>query len=62
MMNGLSSPCFFVFIFINDIYGISGSMNQHPRQAMKLRADKENQDNCYNFFLESTGVNDVDIA
>ena len=46
----------------NDIYGISGSLNQHPRQAMKLRADKKNQDNCYNFFLESTGVDDVDIA
>ena len=25
----------------NDIYGISGSLNQHPRNAMKLRARQE---------------------
>ncbi len=46
----------------NDIYGISGYLNQHPRQAMKLRADKKNKDNCYNFFLESTRSDDVSIA
>ena len=46
----------------NDIYGISGHLNQHPRQAMKLRADEKNKDNCYDFFLESTSLNDVDIA
>jgi 4-hydroxy 2-oxovalerate aldolase len=38
----------------NDIYGISGCLNQHPRDAMKLRADKENMDKCYDFFLECT--------
>ena len=46
----------------NDIYGICGSLNQHPRQAMKLRADKNIKDNCYDFLLESTRVDDVDIA
>lgn len=45
----------------NDIYGISGYLNQHPRQGMKLRADKKNRDNCYDFFLESTRSDDVDI-
>ena len=37
----------------NDIYGVSGHMNQHPRDAMKFRADKENKDNCYDFYLKS---------
>ncbi|MFC1614007.1 aldolase catalytic domain-containing protein [Gemmatimonadota bacterium] len=46
----------------NDIYGISGHLNQHPRQAMKLRANKMNKDNCFDFFLESVGVDDVDLA
>ena len=30
----------------NDIYGISGHLNQHPRTAMKLRADIGKMDNC----------------
>jgi 4-hydroxy 2-oxovalerate aldolase len=38
----------------NDIYGISGHLNQHPRAAMKCRADKEIMDNCYDFLLECT--------
>jgi 4-hydroxy 2-oxovalerate aldolase len=38
----------------NDIYGISGHLNQHPRAAMKCRADKENMDKCYDFLLECT--------
>jgi len=46
----------------NDIYGISGCLNQHPREAMKLRADQENMVKCYNFFLECTSTNDVDIV
>ncbi len=46
----------------NDIYGISGCMNQHPRAAMKFRADKKNQDNAYDFFVESTRLDDTDIA
>ncbi|HRY30681.1 MAG TPA: aldolase catalytic domain-containing protein [Elusimicrobiota bacterium] len=33
----------------NDIYGISGLMNQHPREAMKFRANREKRDNCYDF-------------
>ena len=37
----------------NDIYGVSGHMNQHPREAMKFRADAENKDNCYDFYLKS---------
>jgi len=37
----------------NDIYGISGHLNRHPRNAMKQRADEENKDNCYDFFIES---------
>ena len=37
----------------NDIYGISGHLNQHPRDAMKKRADSENKDNCFDFLVES---------
>lgn len=37
----------------NDIYGISGHMNQHPREAMKLRGNKLLKDNCYDFYNES---------
>jgi 4-hydroxy 2-oxovalerate aldolase len=37
----------------NDIYGISGHLNQHPRAAMKQRTDEKNRDNCYDFFIES---------
>ncbi len=40
----------------NDIYGISGHLNQHPRAAMKQRGDKEIKDNCYDFYLTSTDV------
>lgn len=38
----------------NDIYGISGYLNQHPRAAMKCRADKERMDRCYDFLIECT--------
>ncbi|HOW27192.1 MAG TPA: aldolase catalytic domain-containing protein [Elusimicrobiota bacterium] len=34
----------------NDIYGISGILNQHPREAMKFRATPETRDNCYDFY------------
>ncbi len=37
----------------NDIYGISGYLNQHPREAMKFRKDVENLDNCYDFLNKS---------
>jgi len=38
----------------NDIYGISGHLNRHPRNAMKQRANAEIKDNCYDFLLEAT--------
>jgi 4-hydroxy 2-oxovalerate aldolase len=41
----------------NDIYGISGHLNQHPRAAMKQRADKAIQDNCYDFLRECLNDN-----
>jgi len=37
----------------NDIYGISGHLNQHPREAMKFRKDMEKRDNCYDFLNKS---------
>ena len=37
----------------NDIYGISGHLNQHPREGMKVRGNPELKDNCYDFYLES---------
>ena len=37
----------------NDIYGISGHLNQHPREAMKFRKDQERMDNCYDFLNKS---------
>jgi 4-hydroxy 2-oxovalerate aldolase len=40
----------------NDIYGISGHLNQHPRAAMKQRGDDEIKDNCYDFYQTSTDV------
>jgi len=46
----------------NDIYGISGHLNQHPRQAMKFRGKKKTRDNCYDFWIESTRQDDVDLA
>ncbi|MFT5443536.1 MAG: 4-hydroxy 2-oxovalerate aldolase [Myxococcota bacterium] len=36
----------------NDIYGISGCLNQHPSTAMRQRADKVNRDNCFDFYRE----------
>ncbi|MDR4497470.1 MAG: aldolase catalytic domain-containing protein [Candidatus Scalindua sp.] len=38
----------------NDIYGISGHLNHHPREAMKQRANAETKDNCYDFLIDST--------
>jgi 4-hydroxy 2-oxovalerate aldolase len=46
----------------NDIYGISGYLNQHPRDAMKQRADTKIQDDCYDFYLESRRIDDVDLV
>ncbi|MEW8157393.1 MAG: nucleoid-structuring protein H-NS, partial [Candidatus Thiodiazotropha endolucinida] len=46
----------------NDIYGISGHLNQHPRAAMKLRADKKNRDHCYDFLIESSRLDEGIIS
>jgi 4-hydroxy 2-oxovalerate aldolase len=46
----------------NDIYGISGYLNQHPRDAMKQRANPEIRDDCYDFYLESRRIDDVDLV
>ena len=42
----------------NDIYGISGHLNQHPREAMRVRGDNGARDLCYDFFLEQSGEGD----
>jgi 4-hydroxy 2-oxovalerate aldolase len=46
----------------NDIYGISGNLNQHPRAAMKQRANEKDRDNCFDFYVECTRLEDGDIA
>ncbi|MCU7876915.1 MAG: hypothetical protein KZQ84_08965 [Candidatus Thiodiazotropha sp. (ex Lucinoma borealis)] len=46
----------------NDIYGISGHLNQHPRAAMKLRSDKEHCDQCYDFLIESSRLDEGIIS
>jgi 4-hydroxy 2-oxovalerate aldolase len=46
----------------NDIYGISGHLNQHPRAAMKLRADKKNRDLCYDFLIEQSRLDEGIIS
>lgn len=38
----------------NDIYGISGLLNQHPRDGMKWRADKAKAENCFDFYEACT--------
>jgi 4-hydroxy 2-oxovalerate aldolase len=43
----------------NDIYGIGGSLNQHPRDAMKMRGDKASRDNCFDFYTNSVSVSDA---
>ena len=43
----------------NDIYGISGSLNQHPRAAMKQRADESKRDFCYDFLIECVEVDEA---
>jgi len=39
----------------NDIYGISGHLNQHPRAAMKQRGNNKIKDNCYDFLIACLG-------
>jgi 4-hydroxy 2-oxovalerate aldolase len=43
----------------NDIYGISGHLNQHPRDAMKVRANQHLKDHCYDFYLKSMRLDDL---
>ena len=45
----------------NDIYGISGHMNQHPRNAMRVRGDEAARHRCYDFFLESAGEGEAGL-
>jgi 4-hydroxy 2-oxovalerate aldolase len=46
----------------NDIYGISGHLNQHPRDAMRQRADEKTRDLCHDFYLQSQRSDDVDLV
>ena len=43
----------------NDIYGISGHLNQHPREGMKVRANPQSRDLCYDFYLKSMRLDDL---
>ncbi len=43
----------------NDIYGIGGCLNQHPRAAMKQRAKGDDKDLCYDFLLECTELDEA---
>ena len=45
----------------NDIYGISGCLNQHPRAAMKQRADESKRDFCYDFLIECVEVDEASL-
>ncbi|MCP3986586.1 MAG: nucleoid-structuring protein H-NS [bacterium] len=40
----------------NDIYGISGSLNQHPRAAMRQRADATSRNNCLDFYNDCRDI------
>ncbi len=46
----------------NDIYGVSGTLNQHPRDAMKQRANKKIQNDCYDFYVESKRIDDAGVS
>ncbi len=46
----------------NDIYGIGGHFNQHPRAAMKVRGNQELKDRCYDFFLDSSRLDDGTLS
>jgi 4-hydroxy 2-oxovalerate aldolase len=43
----------------NDIYGISGHLNQHPREAMKVRGKADIRDRCYDFYLNAMRLEDL---
>ncbi|MEN8165885.1 MAG: aldolase catalytic domain-containing protein [Pseudomonadota bacterium] len=46
----------------NDIYGIGGHLNQHPRAAMKVRADEKLRDRCYDFLIESIDLDEAIVS
>ena len=46
----------------NDIYGISGHLNQHPRAAMKCRSNSEVRDLCYDFLVEQSRLDEGIIS
>jgi 4-hydroxy 2-oxovalerate aldolase len=46
----------------NDIYGISGHLNQHPRAAMKCRANDKLRDLCYDFLIEQSHLDEGIIS
>ena len=46
----------------NDIYGISGTLNQHPRDAMKQRTNAKIRDDCYDFYVESRRIDDAGVS
>ena len=43
----------------NDIYGISGHLNQHPREGMKVRRNPQLKDQCYDFYVKSMQLEDL---
>ena len=45
----------------NDIYGISGHLNQHPREGMKVRRDPKLRDLCYDFYVRSMQPDDLGV-
>ncbi len=46
----------------NDLYGISGHLNQHPRTAMRCRGDEKLKERCYDFFNHCTQGEDVPLT
>lgn len=46
----------------NDLYGISGHLNQHPRTAMRCRSQEDVKDKCYDFYHLSTQSDDVTLT
>lgn len=43
----------------NDLYGIGGHLNQHPRTAMRWRGNKEMKDKCHDFFVHSMDPDNI---
>ncbi|OHC74153.1 MAG: hypothetical protein A3G18_08350 [Rhodospirillales bacterium RIFCSPLOWO2_12_FULL_58_28] len=43
----------------NDLYGISGYLNQHPRTAMRWRGNEDMKDKCHDFFVHSMDPDNI---